>query len=125
MRGREFRRQLHVDDADAAEALDREDAADGDGRQRREIRADRLERKFDVGLAAAIEPVARPRPRFGKDGVRVGSSVRSATTRAPTRAFSSGVSPGVGTKVPVDWSLAILRRAPRRRRASRCDRSCE
>ena len=31
-----------------------------------------------------------------------------ARTRAATRAFNSGVSPGTGTKVPVDWSLAIF-----------------
>ena len=36
------------------------------------------------------------------------SERRIATTRAATRAFSSSVSPGTATKVPVDWSLAIF-----------------
>ena len=31
----------------------------------------------------------------------------SASTRAAARAFSSGVSPGMGTKVPLDCSPAI------------------
>ena len=44
----------------------------------------------------------------GKDEVFAGGNGRTATTRAATRAFSSSVSPGRGTKVPVDWSAAIL-----------------
>ena len=38
----------------------------------------------------------------GKDGIREGGKGRTATTRAATRAFSSSVSPGTATKVPVD-----------------------
>ena len=49
-------RQLHVDDADAGQALDRIDAADGDRHQRREIGADGVERKVDVDIGAIERP---------------------------------------------------------------------
>ena len=48
------------------------------------------------------------RPARGKLGTATGGSARTDTTRAATRAFSSGVSPGSGTNVPVDWSDAIF-----------------
>ena len=53
----------------------------------------------------ALTPATRS---CGKDGASAGGRSRTATTRAATRALSSGVSPGNGTKVPVDWSLAIF-----------------
>ena len=50
----------------------------------------------------------RPPSPAGSEGTSTGSSMRIASTRAATLAFSSSVSPGSATKVPVDWSLAIL-----------------
>ena len=44
----------------------------------------------------------------GQLGVSASASGRMARTRAATLAFNSGVSPGTGTNVPVDWSLAIF-----------------
>ena len=48
----ELLRQLHVDHADAGQPLDRERAADGDRHQRREVGADRLDRKADIDIGA-------------------------------------------------------------------------
>ena len=56
-----------------------------------------------VGSGGGIRGIA-----VGGVGVGTGGSGRMATTLAATRAFSSSVSPGTGTKVPVDWSAAIL-----------------
>ena len=67
-------RQLHVDDANAAEAFDRKDAADRDRRQRRQIRSDRVERKFDVSLAAGIGAM-RAGLRFGEGRRRDGFEI--------------------------------------------------
>ena len=60
--------QLHVDDADAGETPDRIDAADGDGHQGREVGADGLEGKGDVGF----RPMEGPRRvrRKGRNGNR-------------------------------------------------------
>ena len=80
------------------------DAADGDRHERGKIGPDGIEWEIDVGLGAVERPALRP----SEGGAAPGSSGRTAATRAATRAFSSSVSPGRSTKVPVDWSLAIL-----------------
>ena len=99
-------RQLDVDDADAGQALDGEDAADGDRHQRGEVGADGLEREGDVDLGAALGAAL---PASGSEGVVEPGRAAGPPGRARrTRAFNSSVSPGSATKVPVDWSLAIL-----------------
>ncbi len=70
------------------------------------IGADRIERKGDIDIGALERPGS---PASGNGGLSASASEwRIASTRAATRAFSSSVSPGSATKVPVDWSLAIL-----------------
>ncbi len=44
----------------------------------------------------------KPSSAPGNDGDAAGASGLSASTRAATRAFNSGVSPGKATNVPVD-----------------------
>ncbi len=50
----------------------------------------------------------------GSEGLGTGSSSTvSCSIRAEARAFSSGVSPGTGTKVPLDCSPAMISTARR------------
>ena len=70
------------------------------------IGADRLERKADVDLGAPIRARRRPSGKRRRVGRLQRPDVDAPGRR--TRAFSSSVSPGSATKVPVDWSLAIF-----------------
>ena len=107
MRAGEGRRQFQPDDADAATARDGIGPADADRHQRREICADGLDRKADLGIRRGCRAArGGVRLREGRDGQRL--EIGRQSTRAATRAFSSAVSPGTGTNVPVDWSLAIF-----------------
>ena len=65
-------------------------------------------------LSSGQESVTRParcgrsaRPAPGSDGPATSPRSSSATTRAAARSLSSGVSPGIGRKVPDDCSPAI------------------
>jgi hypothetical protein len=44
----------------------------------------------------------------GSEGPSTSRTISSRSTRAAARAFSSGVSPGTGTNVPLDCSPAML-----------------
>ena len=75
------------------------------------ISADRSVPTASIGkpmsTSARLKGPRSPSPA-GSEGCGAGFSMRIASTCAATRAFSSSVSPGKATKVPVDWSLAIL-----------------